>query len=224
MGTSVYPVVADEFATLRKLAKGKSIARFGDGELKLLEGGEYVREPRNHALTYELRMVVKRRNPDCLVAIPTMDPSGPKASNWSRHEARFCRYFWEGDGRRYYSAFISRPDSAPAIESAEYVEEMVALWSRRRVAVVAEADSKLLACARRTAGDVFHVECPHERAYAAIDALERAVVAADVSLALLSCGPTATCLANRLATRGVQGLDLGSIGGLLCRWKNCDVH
>jgi hypothetical protein len=36
-------------------------------------------------------------------------------------------------------------------------------------------------------------------------------------VALLSCGPTATCLANRLARRGIQGVDMGSVGGMLVR-------
>jgi hypothetical protein len=34
---------------------------------------------------------------------------------------------------------------------------------------------------------------------------------------VLSVGPTATVLANRLAARGIQALDLGSAGGFLLR-------
>jgi len=36
---------------------------------------------------------------------------------------------------------------------------------------------------------------------------------------LLSCGPTATVLANRLTKYGIQAIDLGSIGGFLQRWR-----
>jgi hypothetical protein len=217
----VYPRVKGEFATVQRLLEGKSIERFGDGELKILEGVGYSREPVNGALTAEMRMVVAFPHPDCLIAIPTMHPDGPKVANWRRHEERFCKHFTRADGRRYYSAFVTRPDSAAEkLESREYFDLISKLWAgRERVVVVSEPDSKLLTCARTMSGAGFvHIECPSHGAYATIDELEQAIVGAEASVALLSCGPTATCLANRLANRGIQGLDLGSIGGLLLRW------
>ena len=39
-----YPPVAGEFETVRKLYKGRSIARFGDGEVKVMERHVYTRE------------------------------------------------------------------------------------------------------------------------------------------------------------------------------------
>lgn len=216
-----YPRVEGEFATVRRLLKGRSIARFGDGELKILEGAGYSREVRNGHLTAEMRMVIGLPDDDCIIAIPTMDPAGPKYTNWLRHEARFCRYFRRGDGRRYGSAFITRPDSAAdQLESREYFDLISQLWAGRdRVLVMSEAHSKLLACVQAMNGpSVIHLECPSQSAYAQIDELEREIVAAKPSIALLSCGPTATCLAARLSRRRIQGVDLGSIGGLLLRW------
>ena len=216
----MYPSVAGEFETVRHLHAGCSIARFGDGELKILEGNGYAREVSNGKLTAELRMLVAMPNKGCLIAIPTMDPAGPKYRNWLRHEARFCKYFERGDGEKYYSAFITRPDSAAdTLESVEYFELISKLWAgRERVVVMSEPTSKLLTCVQRMAASYVHIECPSKSAYSVIDDLERAIVNAKPSIALLSCGPTATCLANRLAGRGIQGLDLGSIGGLLVRW------
>lgn len=217
----MYPRVKGEFATLRRLASGKSLARFGDGELKILDGYGYSREERNGHLTAEMRTVVAHPAPDCLIGIPTMDPNGPKYENWLRHRKRFCRYFERDDGRAYYSAFVTRPDSAAdPLESVDYAGKVLQLWTGKpRVVVMSEPHSKLLTCVRATNPDgLVHIECPSRRAYAVIDDLERAIVAAAPSVALLSCGPTATCLANRLAARGIQGLDLGSIGGLLLRW------
>jgi len=216
-----YPLVEGEFATVRRLLKGRSIARFGDGELKILEGSGYSREVRNGHLTAEMRMLVGMPSDECIIAIPTMDPAGPKYANWMRHEKRFRHYFRRDDGVRYGSAFITRPDSAAdKLESREYFDLISRLWAGRdRVLVMSEAHSKLLACVQAMNGPgVFHVECPSHAAYSVIDDLERAIVMAKPSIALLSCGPTATCLAGRLARRGIQGVDLGSIGGLLLRW------
>ena len=215
----MYPRVAGEFDTVRELLAGRSIARFGDGELKILEGSGYVREDRNSRLTKEMRRLIAGPHKDCLVGIPTLDPAGPKYMSWLRHESRFCRYVAHDDGRRYHSAFITRPDSAAdPIETREYFELLSRLWvGRERVVVLSERVSKLLACVRTMAASVIHVECPRRSAYAIINDLEQSIVKAKPSIALLSCGPTATCLANRLAGRGVQGVDLGSVGGMLTR-------
>lgn len=213
-----YPRVKGEFETVRRLLKGSSIARFGDGELKILEGREYSREPRNGLLTAELRMLVAYPNAGCVIGLPTMDPAGPKYQNWRRHERRFCGHFWRGDGNRYYSAFITRPDSAADnLESQEYFALISRLWSGKRATVVSEPDSKTLACVQMMA-DTVHVECPSHQAYSVIDQLEQTVIESKPEVALLSCGPTATCLANRLAGRGIHAIDMGSVGGLLMRW------
>jgi hypothetical protein len=215
----MYPRVKGEFDTVRRLLKGASIARFGDGELKFLGGSGYRRQPATVDLTAELRALVHRPNDGCVIGIPTMDPAGAKYENWLRHMGRFCQYFSRGDGNRYYSAFITRPDSAADnLESQEYVDLLSQLWVGRNVVVLSEPTSKLLAFVRETS-NVTHIECPRYEAYSMISQFEREIAAAKPDIALLSCGPTATCLANRLAGRGIQAIDIGSIGGMLQRVK-----
>jgi hypothetical protein len=215
----MYPRVNGEIETVKRLLKGSSIARFGDGELKFLFGNGYRRQPSNRDLTDEIRALVASPNNGCVIGIPTMDPAGPKYENWIRHEQRFTQFFHSGDGRRYYSAFITRPDSAADnIESPEYVDLLSKLWAGRNVVLLSEVTSKLLKCVR-DASNVMHIECPRYEAYSMIAQFERAIVSAKPDIALLSCGPTATCLANRLAGRGIQAIDIGSIGGMLMRVK-----
>lgn len=216
-----YPPVAGEVATIRELLKGKSISRFGDGELKVLDGNGYTRErvpvP---ALTAELRSIAANPHRNCLIGIPTMDPKGTKYQNWQRHKARFCKYFRADLGIPYYSALITRPDCGEWLETRAYYELVIQLWAKKRkVAVVSELNSKLLTHVRST-HDVFHVECPMYEAYSTIGSLERQVREVQPDIALLSIGVTATCLAHRLAGAGIQAIDLGSIGGFLLRWKD----
>src|SRR5689334_5478065 len=114
-----YPPVAGEFETVAKLLEGYSIARFGDGEFKLIDGQGYFREPANEKLSAELLEVLQRPAANCLVAIPTMDPRGAKYDGWIRHQARFARIIVSVSSAlsvvKYYSAFVTRPDSAPWI-------------------------------------------------------------------------------------------------------------
>lgn len=210
-----YPVVADEYETIAAVAKGNNLARFGDGEAKLAYGFGYSREPGSAKLAEELKCIIASPQPGCLVGIPTMDQRGPKYENWTRHAARF-RGLIDFD-LAYYSAFVTRPDSAPWIDTPEYGQLVQSLWLDKRTVVVCERKGSIFAAVKRGAGKVKHIECPHSEAYASIDELERAVCLSDPEIAILSAGPTATCLANRLAKRGVHAVDLGSMGRFLAR-------
>lgn len=216
-----YPKVVGEFDTIAEILKGKSIARFGDGELKIMECRAYVREEANFDLAEEARRVLWEPHRDCLVGIPTMDPNGPKYPNWSRHSERFMKYLERTD-HRFYSAFITRPDSAPWIECQDFVDKLIDVWRGKMVTIVSEPHSKLLSAAHLTAKSVRHIECPSHGAYAWITQFERDIRSKSTDVVLLSCGPTATCLANRMAKRGIQAVDLGSIGGFLMRWIKGD--
>jgi hypothetical protein len=210
-----YPEVIDEMATAVELLKGSSIARLGDGEFKLIDGKGYVREPANERLGKELRNVVWQPSPLCLVGIPRIVSKGPKNANWL---ARIHRYTPRlNDDVTYYSSFISRPDSAPWINRPKFARKMQLLWKDRHVVALCEPTSSLRRMLALGAAKVTHIECPPEQAYTLIDLFEKAIVQARPQIAFLACGPTATCLANRLARRGIQAIDLGSGGAFLAR-------
>jgi len=215
-----YPSVVGEFETIDAVLKGKSLARFGDGELKLMDGQGYLREPGCEKLANELLAVLQTSHRNCLVGIPTMSEDGPKYENWIRHRDRFAKLL-HGADVRYYSAFVTRPDSAPWINSLAFVGEIEKLWHGRRVAVLAEPGNSILKVVRLSAKKIKHVVCPHREAYAQIDDFEILLAKGKPEVALLSCGPTATCLANRLAARGIHAVDIGSAGGFLLKLLLC---
>ena len=212
-----YPKCYGEHETIRAVAKGRSLARLGDGEIKIAFGHGYCREPQNGRLSEEIRTVLFHPNDGCLVGIPTMDPSGIRYWNWRRHEARYAGLL-ASSSVKYYSAFIGRPECAQWIDNKEYCLSVACLWSGKHVAVVCENQGSMLNAVAYGAAKITHIECPFREAYSVIDHLERAVVAAHPDIAILAAGPTATCLANRLQARGVQAVDLGSGGKFYCRW------
>lgn len=211
----VYPDVVDEMSTAQELLRGSSISRLGDGEFKLIVGQGYVREPANPRLAHELARVVQTPNPGCIVGIPRLVPSSPKIGNWLQRIDRYLPYLTEGT--TYYSAFISRPDSAPWINRPKFAKTMQKLWLDRKVAAVCEPTSSLLRMLSHGAASVHHIPCPSEQAYSLIDLFEKAILEARPQVAFLACGVTATCLANRMAKHGVQTIDLGSGGAFLAR-------
>lgn len=210
-----YPEVLNEMDTVKELLKGSSIARFGDGEFKLIDGKGYVREPANVRLSKELRNLVGCPSPACIVGLPRIVNAGPKNSNWLGRISRYIPYL--SDDVTYYSAFISRPDSAPWIKRVKFARHMQKLWKNRDVVALCEPTSSLLRMLAFGAARVTHIECPSEKSYALIDLFEKAIVQAHPQIAFLACGPTASCLANRLARRGIQTIDLGSGGAFLAK-------
>lgn len=213
-----YPVVIPEWSTLAALLLGKSISRFGDGEFKLVDGREYVREPRNAKLTAEIRSVLYDPTPDLIVGIPTMNPNGPKyEATWARHKERFTKLIAPSKIGQFYSAFISRPDSAPWINTPQFAVEFQHLWRDRRVALVCEKNGSAYRCIKLAARELHHIRCPSHGAYELIDAFEREIAQYRPEIAFLSCGVSATCLAARLARRGIQAIDFGSGGSFLAK-------
>jgi len=210
----LYPEVVGEYDTVRKLLEGFSISRFGDGELKIVLGAGYVREPENPKLAAEMHNIITGGGaPDCLVGIWTKDPRIPKFESQMPYRARFMRVLRPSDVR-YYSSTITRPDAAPWIMTSDYSRMVEGLWRGRNAVVVCEHKGSMHGTVKMRARKAWHVECPHREAYAQIDRLEEEVLRWRPDIAILSAGPTATCLANRLAARGLQAIDLGSAG----RW------
>jgi hypothetical protein len=213
-GAVSYPKVFGEFATIRKLLDGFSIARFGDGEFKMADGQGYRREEANPVLARELKTILATPSATCVVGIPTMDLAGAKIHNWLRHVVRFRMMV--SDDVKYYSAFISRPDSAQWINTVEYADLFQRVWSGKKVAAICESDNSMLRLLERSARKVDHIECPSYGAFSMIDRFERAARKSRADVVMMSCGPTATCLANRLS-RHMQAIDFGSGGGFLLK-------
>lgn len=210
-----YPSVKNEFETLEMLHAGKSISRFGDGEMKLITGGAQIREPANKKLGTELKQILRYPSPELIVGIPTMDPQGAKYPSWKRHAQRFAALV--NPEVQYYSAFISRPDSAQWIAMPSYADSMIKLWASKKVTFVSEQTSKFYTLVHQTAVSPVHIPCPHTETSAVMEDILREVVRSRPEIALLSCGPAATVMAARLSEVGIQALDLGSMGGFILK-------
>ena len=208
------PKVLSEIETLRHALGGESLARFGDGELRLASGrGTAVTQVANKNLAAELRTVLKAPPKNCLVCIPDFH-RGPKQENWSRYGKDYLGFYGPGP---YGSAFISRPDSAPWIDTTEYWQMVSALWEGRFVVFVGGTDRSLRGKDFANASGACEIVAPRRDAYAEIDRIEKDVIAACATaehdpVVILCLGPAATVLAARLAGKGIHALDLGHIG------------
>jgi hypothetical protein len=210
----MYPLVISEEETLARVSAGASIARFGDGELKIMCGRDCVSQDWNGRLQQELQNICNGLgyHTNLLVGIPTIDERSPRQANWQKLTAKFER--WTRTDQVYGSAFITRPDSAPWIDTAKYFDQVEALWRDQTVILVGNGKRSITQefLLETGAKRVYWVQSSYKNSYTDIDDLEQEILAMDTKRVLLCVGPTATCLAARLAFHGRHAIDLGHIG------------
>jgi hypothetical protein len=184
------------------------IARFGDGELRLAIGKGCSSQHADEKLALELRDILRRARRGYGVAIPNF-PKTPNRETWDRYAAApFAELYQQGT---YGSAFISRPDNAPWIDTPDYWLRVRDLWSAEDVVLVRGDEKSLTPAMLSEAKSVREVIGPRQHAYAEIDRIEEEI-GKPAGVVLLSLGATATVLAARLGAKGVRALDLGHIG------------
>lgn len=207
-----YPSVVDEFETLDLVTKGRSIARYGDGEFNLVRGGNCVSQKLVPGVRAELERILRWKNPQLLVAIPRLDARSPKNANWLKLSTAYEPHL--NHAKTYHSAFITRPDSAPWIGTEEYFDKVESLWAKRDITMVYGSKRSLSAefPAMKLAKSITVVETPYSGAYDVIDRIVVDIKRARNRRVLLMCGPTATCIAARLSEMDYHAIDLGHIG------------
>jgi len=210
-----YPKTLSEADTVARAQAGCSLARFGDGEFKLALGANCVSQRAHPALAKELRHILVNGAPGLLVCIPNIigaELPGNKAKGWKPYTTE--KYYRLLGKQPYGSAFISRPDSAPWIDTPDYWTSIRKLWAGREVVSVTGRYNEIREDQLRGAAELWEVEIPRQHAYAHIDDIEAQVlsVVRPGGLVVMCAGPTATVLAARLQRRNIQALDLGHLG------------
>lgn len=204
------PKILSELETIAA-CHNRSLARFGDGELRLAIGGACSSQKADKKLAGELRRLLTEPC-DTLVGIPNFVKT-PNRTTWDRYATHPFDKFYRLP--LYGSAFITRPDNAPWIDTPDYWDAVRGLWAGKLVTLVL-GDRKSLTPdmieAGETGGTVKRVvEAPRTNAYRDIDALAEEI-GTEPGLVLMCIGATATALARRLDDKGVHALDLGHIG------------
>ena len=216
--------IMDEHSTIQYLIDHRaSIARYGDGELKLCTGRRAKSQVCSAGIQNRMReILVSRNNNNCLVGIPRIYSSEDKCRmserKWSfwknyandKHLPLYDKY------KLYGSAFITRPDAAPGIDNAEYYAKIKSLWKDREVLILHGKGTGFLKSPSLLDGVKKYQEAigPPTNAYSEHKSLlKRMLLTSDRdTIILISLGPEATILAWDLACNERQALDLGHLG------------
>ena len=209
----------------RILESSCSVARFGDGEIKLTLNTPLAFQEANEKLCGELKKTLSSHEEELLVCVPDIfgrdslaQYNDPAAKHWKKHLS-FYRRAWYAcldPDKVYGNAFISRPYNNYRDKSgcASYFSHLKKVWDGRDV-VIAEGAKSRLGMGNDlldNAASVRRVLCPVAQCYDRADEIVAEIEKFDKScLILLAIGPTASVIPMRLIGSGYRVIDIGNI-------------
>lgn len=205
----------DEWETLRKLLNGYSISRYGDGEIKHMDGRRNVSQVFVPSLQKSLIEAFHSRVKGHMVAIPNVFGDRVFTEVDDKYIESMRRRFGAiADPKyKYASAYISRGDLCPYLSQATYWGLMAELWKGRDVVLVRGHEERANPGMMRQARSITQISTPASGAWSEYkNIVKECLKHPRTSLFLLCIGPTATVLAWELAKTKRQALDIGHLG------------
>lgn len=201
-----------------------SIARFGDGEVKLMAGRSIAYQDYDKGLAERLKQIITIPDNDkLLVCLPDVFERKERYNDacksfWQQHLEQYQDFYAEviTDGKCYGSAFVSRPymDLADKSVSKTHFQNMKELFANKNILIVEGFYSRSGVGNDLVQGakSVERIICPSRNAYSKYEEILDAIMQRGRDkLILLMLGPTAKVLAYDLAFEGYWAVDIGHI-------------
>ena len=201
----------------------KSIVRFGDGEIRYIEGHSGEFQEYDKSLATSLHEILQFKNEKLLVAIPgifgSLDMFTEKSGNFWKEHLFFYRRIYEKNcdvNKRYYNAFISRPYYICKNKEmcGTWFKKIKEIWDGKEVVVVEGAVSHngVGNDLFDNAAKVYRIICPSKDAYCSYERILSACMSfGKEKLILTSVGMTAKALTRDLVEQGDRVLDIGNL-------------
>lgn len=220
-----YPKVMSTAETLKEILSGKSIARFGEGELQLImgmglreiNGREY--QVYDKELSTRLKKIIKSPTKYCVIAINNFcDKWVDRKIDGEKFSWRqtFWLTYWRKlkgiykKGYTYGRAEISRV----SVFRENNVEDIKKIWNKRKVLFVVGNNSHFI-YEKRLFDNIKSAKMlvvPGKSSFNKYDSILDTIMTFDKEyLILLALGPCATVLAYDLSNKGYQALDIGHL-------------
>lgn len=219
------PAICDVGETLDMLATtGRSIARFGDGEVMLMNGRGILFQEHSRELAERLRDVAENPPAECALAF--------SRSWWYRdglvqpHIEEYARKLVKtygdaidamvAEGRTYYDTAMTQfyQSFKPGFDFAAMFAKARRIWHGKDVLLVCgeSVRAKLEHDIFDNCASMSVVDAPSRNAWSRYESIKADVAsAASGRLVLAILGPTATVLAADLCRVGIRALDIGHI-------------
>ena len=227
LGMGITPIIrpAEELLEII-INEKKSLSRFGDGELEIMQGRErpWFQLP-DHKLAERLMEVFNTRDERIIIALADnfgkldcyTDQAADGIREYLEHGIREDLMKVIDTKRVYYDTYVTRPymiykNKEHAVRIFQLFKEV---WKERNLLFV-EGRQAFIGVRNDLfdgAASIRRIIVPSKNAFFAYERILNAVKQniADDTLVLISLGPTATVLAYDLAMEGVQAIDIGQL-------------
>ena len=201
-----------------------SVARFGDGELKLAVGEDISFQRWSPSIEKRLCQILKSNTPNCLITLSEFFEGGKWMKDDSREfiwrRAAHYRVPWTNVidlNKLYGNTAISRfyYDWRDKSNCARWIKRLKIIWDNDNLVIIEGEKSRL-----GYNNDLFdnsnsirRILCPKTEAFDYYDEIlskSLSVIKPD-DLILIALGPTATILAYDLSQNGYRALDIGHV-------------
>lgn len=218
------PTVASVDETIDAIVSNNySIARFGDGEIKLVAGKNISFQNNSAFIKHKMREVLSSDVDGLLIGIADVFDNGERYDEarrkyWKKHlsQYRSVWYRYLIKGKKYYNASMTRQyiNLKNRAESENIFKHLKKIWNNRDIVIIEGEFSRL-----GVGNDLFdnahsikRILGPSKQAFSKYDEiLATAKNLNKDNLILLALGPAATCLAYDLHKLGYQAVDIGHI-------------
>lgn len=218
------PVVASVDETIETLVKGNcSIARYGDGEIKLVAGRDISFQDATPLAVDKLREVLSSNVDGLLVGIADIfgDRSRYNESTnnyWKKHLNQFRRVWYKYliKGKKYYNASITRQYITlnDRSQGVEIYDKMKKIWLDKDIVFIEGEKSRM-----GVGNDLFdgarsikRIIGPSKQAFSKYNEILYEACKQDKNiLFLIALGPAATGLAYDLHLKGYRAIDIGHV-------------
>ena len=220
-----FPKIATIDETLDEIINNKkSIARFGDGEIRLINNENISFQKPNEELSKRLREVLKSEEDNILIGLPDVfcfkdiNKSVRERQLFFKKEIvlKFSSYKVIKCNKKYYNANISRPylEYKDKSNCKLIFDKLKKIWNDKDVIIV-EGEGSRLGIGNDlfdNAKSVYRILCPVRDAFDKYENIFNLCKNIEKNkLFIIALGPTATVLAYDLGKAGYQALDLGHV-------------
>lgn len=201
----------------------KSLVRFGDGEINIIEGKTTKFQQFDKVLADRLSDILRYRDDRIMVGIPdifeSLDGYTKKSARFWKEHLFFSRktYIKYCDAEKLYAnAFFSRPYyiCKDKTKSGRWFHKMKEIWENKDIVIV-EGETTHMGVGNDlldNTASICRILCPAHNAYLAYDQIREACMEMEKDkLFLLSVGNTAKLLVLDLVEAGYRVIDIGNI-------------
>lgn len=201
----------------------KSLARYGDGEMLIINGGYINFQEYNENLAIRLKEILLSDDEDIMIGVPIAIKStkgyNKIAKEFWKQNMDTGRMHWKrlcNSNRIYCNASMTRlfRDYEDKSNSIRWFKNFKQIWNDKDILLIEGSKSKLGINNDlfSNAKSVERIIAPSKNAFDKYDEILAVIKErCKGKLVLLSLGPTATVLAYDLCKKGIRALDIGHI-------------